>query len=222
MHDKNNCPECQHEEGHGLTCSKYVERKWVVPQQEDWEKELQDMLSFFAPTGKTREQLPNGTKVSPNHATIVNFVRQQREQVAEDFREARIPMGASQWRNHGEKFGYDLFFIEQAKEEGRREGQRCGKPVENGEAICGVVPDCHLHDWRQHEELEDYKEKLRERTKELPIGLLNGLEVVLLSAVLSIINETKQAYERQNVHVRLCDSNLCIHTVASTCNARRS
>ena len=26
--DTKNCPECQYEEGHGLTCSKYVMRVW--------------------------------------------------------------------------------------------------------------------------------------------------------------------------------------------------
>lgn len=29
----------------------------------------------------------------------------------------------------------------------------CGKYVEEGKAICGVKLDCHLHDWRQKEQI---------------------------------------------------------------------
>ena len=38
----------------------------------------------------------------------------------------------------------------------------CQKDVEHGKAICSVKLDCHLHDWRQHEELEYYKRTLQE------------------------------------------------------------
>ena len=41
-----------------------------------------------------------------------------------------------------------------AYQAGKKEKPRCIKLVENGKAICSVVLDCHLHDWRQRDEIE--------------------------------------------------------------------
>ena len=37
---------------------------------------------------------------------------------------------------------------------------RCNNPVENGEALCGVTLDCHLHDWRQKDFIKEVIGKL--------------------------------------------------------------
>lgn len=55
---------------------------------------------------------------------------------------------------------------------------KCQKLVEDGKAICGVRLDCHLHDWRQKDFLEDYKKELVEEIEGMkkpftPAGFLD-------------------------------------------------
>jgi hypothetical protein len=44
---------------------------------------------------------------------------------------------------------------------------RCTKSVENGQAICGVKLDCHLHDWRSTELADLQKADIRKKVVEL-------------------------------------------------------
>jgi len=48
-------------------------------------------------------------------ALYSNHIAQQRQEAADAAHNA--PMGVSQWLAHGKKYGYDLFFIEEARQE---------------------------------------------------------------------------------------------------------
>lgn len=53
-----------------------------------------------------------------------------------------------------DKMYFNKSYIDCAFEDIRsllHEVTHCHQPVENGEAICGVKLNCHLHDWRQND-----------------------------------------------------------------------
>jgi hypothetical protein len=48
-----------------------------------------------------------------------------------------------------------------------KEATTCNKPVENGKAICGCKLDCHLHDWRQKEQIATALREQRDKIKSI-------------------------------------------------------
>ena len=48
----------------------------------------------------------------------------------------------------------EIEFIKTALTEIAQEAVRCGKCVD-GDAICGVKKDCHLHDWRNGKQINN-------------------------------------------------------------------
>lgn len=78
----------------------------------------------------------------------------------------------------------------------RWEETHCQKLVENGKAICNVKLDCHLHDWRQRDEIrsllqeiveEIEGQKLQEKMGEKSVGIINYN--VALSRAVEIIKK---------------------------------
>ena len=94
--------------GERLICANELPCPCHTPEKNDWEKEMRDKYN-------------NGYFYSTS--LLIDYVRQLL--IKEEIKWRKIikdnwenpPMGVSQWRNHGEKYGYDKFFETRFKEE---------------------------------------------------------------------------------------------------------
>ena len=90
-----NCKECQFEEGHALTCSKYVKKDWSTPSKSSWGERFDVLLNEYA-------KWIEGTCMG-EEPLIKDFVRQvETEAYRQGLGDAELSVKmAKQWKEVG-------------------------------------------------------------------------------------------------------------------------
>lgn len=148
MNKQPNCPLCgfEAENGHSLACTRHNE--WIesialypkhsvstLTKPTEWEeiaRNFHDTYEVFAPLFgyETRKETRTFDPTSNNGRLMIATIEGVIEPLLTHAQEA--PMGVSQWREHGKKYGYWEFFEKEARAEERK---RMGVEVIGGETI---------------------------------------------------------------------------------------
>lgn len=113
--EKKYCEQCKcKEEGHACT---FPHRPCNTPRHDpgDWEKGLREEWSDHYVYTPNEKLLGLDAIADWWIPKFRNLIEKEREEVYESCK--NTPMGVSQWRNHGQKYGYDQYFKEQARTE---------------------------------------------------------------------------------------------------------
>jgi len=77
-------------------------------------------MKYTKATLSTRDELDwhiNGCDFLMNDYGVCDCKKKLRTKLEEAYQAGNVPMGVSNWMNHGKQYGYDTFFLDKQKQE---------------------------------------------------------------------------------------------------------